>query len=418
MNNPEVGLERLEHPLRRRLHEELHARPSLYFEGDTDVWHLAVLMDETVLKSAPGLQELTAAAGLPECNHGIVQFGSGKLKWERHTEFLSLTHTASASQSPEPPEQFLALARGTRGQTIAAIRVVVRQEREGMELPRPGADFIVSTVGGGDAEVHSNFKLNEAGFLEFEFFNKRLNAYRAGRMVRRLLEIETYRMMALLATPVARQTADQLRSFDKRLGSIVEHMQRASKVDKALLGEVTKLSSDVIEFSALARHRFSATKAYAGLVSGRLQELREERVPQRQRLGTFIDRRFRPAIRSFEAAQQRLDDLANRVSLAGDLLRTTVQVQLEDQNASLLASVEERTRAQVHIQQAVEGLSVIAITYYAVSLAKVGADAAVELGANAHLAKGAFFLSAPLLAAAVWLAVRRVHAKVSASSRV
>ncbi|MGO8657883.1 DUF3422 family protein, partial [Rhizobium ruizarguesonis] len=85
-----------------------------------------------------------------------------------------------------------------------------------------------------------------------------------------------------------------------------------------------------------ARHRFGATKAYAEIVASRTSELREVRVEQRQRIGTFIDRRFQPAVRSVEAAERRLDELAERVSLAGDLLRTTVQVQLEDQNASLL----------------------------------------------------------------------------------
>ncbi len=265
--------------------------------------------------------------------------------------------------------------------------------------------------------MHTDFRLNDAGFLELFLFNKNLNDYRTGRMVRRLLEIETYRMMALLAMPMARQTLQNLVSFDRRLDTVVRHMQSTSKVDKALLVEVTKLSSEVLNFSARARHRFGATKAYAELVASRLAELREGKVNQRQRIGTFIDRRFQPAVRSITAAERRLDELGERVQLAGDLLRTTVQVQLEDQNASLLASVEERTRAQVHIQQAVEGFSVLAITYYAIGLFKVCLESVQTLGADVHYLKSALVFVVPLVLFTVWRAVRHVRSLITGQLR-
>ncbi|MBB4226188.1 putative membrane-anchored protein [Rhizobium mongolense] len=187
--------------------------------------------------------------------------------------------------------------------------------------------------------------------------------------------------------------------FDSRLDHLIEHMQRSSKVDKELLGEATKLSSDVIRFATSARRRFGTAAAYAEIVSGRLQELREERVEQRQRIGTFIARRLQPAMRSIEAAERRLDELTGRVGLAGYLLRTTIQVQLEDQNASLLSSMDERTRAQLHIQQAVEGFSVIAmiaITYYAVALAKTCLDNVTALGLDVRVSKWAMLVQTPI----------------------
>ncbi|MFS2179858.1 DUF3422 domain-containing protein [Rhizobium pisi] len=406
-----------EHPLRRELHNELHARPSLYFDGDTDVWHVAIVGDNAppaMPQFLPGLEDVSTTT---EGNHGIGRFGNGRLKWEAHTEFLTLTFVTSAVSAPgcHPPEAFQACCDRIDGKVIAAVRVLVRDEKDGQALEKPKLDYVASKVGGGDAEVHSNFRLSDSGFVEFLFFNRNLNAYRTGRMVRRFLEIETYRMMSLLAMPMARETLSQLSAFDRRLDLLIAHMQSAVKVDKALLSEVTRLSSDVLNFSALARHRFGATKAYAEIVASRLSELREERAEQRQRIGTFIDRRFQPAVRSVRAAERRLDELAERVSLAGDLLRTTVQVQLEDQNASLLTSMEERARIQVHIQQAVEGFSVIAITYYTVGLAKICLESISELGVDPHMAKLAVLAAIPLVLFAVWTAVRHVRRSIASA---
>lgn len=400
-----------DHHLRRELHEELHARPSLYFDSDTNVWHVAIAGGKppspTVIES---MSDLTRS---PDGKHGIGNYSTGRLKWEIHAEFVTLTYAESASpKSAHPvPDAFNHLCASCGGETVAAALVLVRREPELTGFERSRMDFVASEVGGGDAVVHSTFRLNEAGFVELLLINRNLNAYRVGRMVRRLLEVETYRMMALLALPVAKETIGKLQVFDSRLDHLIEHMQRSSKVDKELLGEATKLSSDVIRFATSARHRFGAAAAYAEIVSSRLQELREGRVEQRQRIGTFIARRFQPAMRSIEAAERRLDELTGRVRLAGDLLRTTIQVQLEDQNASLLSSMDERTRTQLHIQQAVEGFSVIAITYYAVALAKICLDNVTALGLDVRVSKWAMLAAAPLALFAVWSALHRVRAR-------
>lgn len=341
------------------------APTSLYFEGDTDVWHVALVGNNGQPGVPSCLSSLEGLSITQHGKHGIARFLDGRIKWELHAEFLTLTFvTAPSEQSAAPPKAFLELCALVEGQAIAAVHVLVCDEKCGKRTDAPSVDCVASEVGGGDAEVHSNFRLDQNGFVEMMLFNRSLNAYRTGRMVRRLLEIETYRMMALLAMPVARRTLLELAGYDRWLSRLIAHMQSATKVDKALLSEVTTLSSDVLNVSATARKRFGAATAYAEIVASRIEELREGRVEQRQRIGTFIGRRFQPAVRTCHAVERRLDELSERVRLAGDLLRTTVQVQLEDQNASLLAAMGERAKAALHIQQAVEGFSVIAITYY------------------------------------------------------
>lgn len=405
---------RSEHPLREELHNELHARPSLYFEADSDIWHVALLGKDGVPALPELLGDLDELATTQRGKHGIGLFSGGRLKWEAHTEFLTFTFVTKFDGSPqEPPEAFRELIDQVDGDVVAAVRVTVRGHSDGGRSIELEADAVASSVGGTEAEVHSNFRLSRCGFLEFVLVNRSLNSYRTGRMVRRLLEIETYRMMALLAMPMAQETIRKISRFDRRVDQLITHMQSATKIDKTLLTEVTKLTSEVLNFSAIAKRRFGATKAYAEIVNSRINDLREGRVEQHQRMSTFIHRRFQPAVRAAEAAERRLNELTERVGLAGDLLRTTVQVQLEDQNASLLTSMEERARVQVHIQQAVEGLSVIAITYYTIGLAKVCLEGLVELGLNSHLAKQLVLGAIPAVLWAAWAAVRQVRKSIA-----
>lgn len=122
---------------------------------------------------------------------------------------------------PLPPVLAEAIAPQA-AQVINAVQVLVRDE-QGLELPRYGfKDPCGSCVGGGDAVVWSDFRLTEDGTNRFLFINRRLNAYRQGRMIRRLLEIETYRMMASLTLATAKALSQELDTFDKTLVSLSE----------------------------------------------------------------------------------------------------------------------------------------------------------------------------------------------------
>jgi uncharacterized membrane-anchored protein len=90
-----------------------------------------------------------------------------------------------------------------------------------------------------------------------------------------------------------------------------------------------------------------------------------------QRLGIFIERRFKPTVRYCAVTEQRLNVLAKSVANLGELLQARVQVEMEEQNAEILKSLNARADAQIKIQRAVEGLSIIAITYYVLSLLKL-----------------------------------------------
>jgi len=115
-------------------------------------------------------------------------------------------------------------------------------------------------------------------------------------------------------------------------------------------------------------------------------------------------------MRTCETMERRLDSLSERVARASEMLRTRVDVTLAAQNRDLLASMDRRARLQLRLQRTVEGLSVAAITYYAVGLVSYltqGLDAAgLNLPKEIVVA-----VAVPALATIAWLGLRRLHKK-------
>jgi uncharacterized membrane-anchored protein len=126
-----------------------------------------------------------------------------------------------------------------------------------------------------------------------------------------------------------------------------------------------------------------------------------------QRLGVFLDRRFSPAMTTCNAVAERIASLASRTERASNLLRTRVDIALEAQNQQLLRSMEQRSRQQLMLQETVEGLSVVAISYYLIQIA-----AKLFEGVPGIDAKFASWVSIPVIIAAVWFAVRRVRRRI------
>jgi uncharacterized membrane-anchored protein len=404
------------HPQRLPLHNELHARPSLYFDEPAHVFHLAFLAndgqcDTLLSRCCPGPVD-------PEAAQGITELEGHALKWERHAEFLTLTLVVPcASHEPcwsLPPNALVDRVEPFMQHVINAVQIVVRDDASFTgDLSAYGfKDPSGSCTGGGDATVWSDFRLSEDGTNRFLFVNKRLNAYRQGRMIRRLLEIETYRMMASLSLVTAKALSTQLNIFDKTLVNLSERNAGPDTGNaKALLTDIANLSAQVVSSTAKTRHRFSATQAYAQLVFERLSELRESHVGDCQRLGIFIERRFKPTVRYCAVTEQRLEQLAKSVANLGDLLQARVQVEMEEQNSEILKSLSARADTQIKIQRAVEGLSIIAITYYLLNLLKLFYSGLHLMGADIS-AKDAMLAMTPLaLAILLFILIRIRKAK-------
>jgi uncharacterized membrane-anchored protein len=411
-----------EHTDRRDLNDEVHARPSLRIAEPALVTHLAYQTGEQ--GAGRDFDHLTALCRQfavpvppPGARQWLITADDRVIRWERHTEFATLTHLAAdpdpAKPWPDLPADLITLMETLPAPCLVAVSLRVESAAASTASPeRLGAifsatDLVGATIGGEDAEAWTDFRIAEDGFSRILIRNRKLSNGRLGRMVQRLLEIETYRMMALLGLATARTTGPELARMERQLADIVSRtaIDGADDNDHKLLEELTGLAAESVALASRSRYRFSATAAYADLVEDRIEELREGRIEGYQRIGVFLDRRFRPAIKTCSASLRRQDELAQGIAQASNMLRTRVDVKLEEQNGALLRAMEERSRAQLRIQQAVEGLSVFAISYYLLGLLKIITDGLFP--ESNHQLLGA--IAVPVVLAAVWFSIRRLR---------
>jgi putative NADPH-quinone reductase len=126
---------------------------------------------------------------------------------------------------------------------------------------------------------------------------------------------------------------------------------------------------------------------------------------------SFLARRMKPALRTCVTIENRQSSLSQKLARAANLLRTRVDVELEQQNQELLKSMNARTRLQLRLQTTVEGHSVAAITYYVVGLFGYLVKAAHDSGrmmTEPSIVTAAFV---PIAALAIWWTVRRIRKK-------
>jgi len=419
-----------DHPLRQQLHEEVHARPFVATSAPEAISHIAMFCGEdTAAADQAHLYDLCDRFGITPPTGGNffhADFGPFSLRWERHTEFCTYTFH---QQAPEAvPFQTLAVDRvpedwinSLPGQCLVAIHVALQKSQAEALVNRQlasllGGGEVIGSIMSSGAKVWTTFQLCDDGFSRIIVEDAELSPFQLGRLVQRLLEVETYRMMSLLALPLAQDTARDIAHTHKELRDIIRTVSKVADVtgERKLLIRLSELATHVAQLNSKTDYRFSATHAYYALVQSRLQELREERIDGLQTLTEFMDRRLTPAYKTCQSVEDRKSRLSNRITSTSDLLRTGVDISLEEQNHALLASMNRRALLQLRLQQTVEGLSVAAISYYLVGLIGYGLDALHTPwpDINSVVIKG---ISVPVVVLLVWMATRAVKNKVAAA---
>ncbi|HRD75435.1 MAG TPA: DUF3422 domain-containing protein [Hyphomicrobiaceae bacterium] len=412
-----------EFPLRRALNEEAHARPPEALRAPQRITFLA-LYDagiERVKHEAP-LRELCKRYMIEPPPAGVSHFsgdcGKFRVKWEKHTEFTRykfIIGGTSPSPFAEPalqsvPQEWLS---SLPGEIISATHVALLPfGRETPDVEKlAGEHFIGNTIVGslvadGGALAITDYRIRDDGFSRLLVLDRNLTPRQAGRTVQRLLEMEAYRILAMLALPIARELSPSLTTAERDLVDITAAMADVAAVDEpALLDRLTRLEAQIQKRHFETASRFSAAEAYYRLIQRRTEELREKRVEGLQTFREFVERRLSPAMSTITATSARHEKLALRIAQATQLLSTRVDVSRQQHNQRVLESMNQRVLLQLRLQQTVEGLSVAAITYYLVGLLSYlfkGAAVAGLVGRADLL----IAISVPLVAALVAIGVR------------
>ena len=437
-----------DHPDRALLAAEVHARPPEPLAAPSRASYVAVRIEgEARAAELAHISALCAQHGVAPPGAGSTQWAANlgplRFKWERHGEFSSYTFfTPGLSPSPftEPVAALLPAGwlAGVPGLTVFAAHAMLARfaslvgagteasNNPSAETAVPsaaqlaahfGANVVVGAgIGDGAGLAFTDFMIHADGFARFLLLDREMTERQAGRMLQRLFEIEAYRMMALLALPIARGLWPRLLQIEHTLVRLTEriasHAQHRAGHDEALLYELMALAAEVESALVGSQARFGASRAYHALVTTRIAELREGRIKGLQTIDEFMTRRLSPAMATCATVSQRLHDLSERVAQASSLLSTRVDIARQQQNQALLAATARRAKLQLRLQQTVEGLSLAAIVYYLAGLVGYGAKAlkAAGLPLSPDLVTGA---AVPLLAVVAWWVLRRVHRRIA-----
>lgn len=420
-----------DHPQRYALSNELHARPFPAFDVPGEAVFLAIKRPEDAANRDRAqdrahlvtlLNRYGAVHPQPDATHYSGAIGKYTLKWESHTEFVTYTvfldGLSKRAFDPDNfdvfPQEWLQDAPGVR-MTSALIRVErqsdiirIRQDLKDWFVPE---SLAVSHMLDDSVVVGADFRIDPAGHMRFAVFvNDTTGVRRVGRVVQRLCEIETYKTMSMLGLARALSLSEQIGRIDANFAALVSAMNADTSLPEDTLKTLLGMAAEIEKLRGQSSFRFGATQAYEAIVNQRIEILREQRFEGRQTFAEFMMRRFDPAMRRVKATERQMRVLADHALRVGDLLRTQVDVERSAQNQLLLESMDRRADLQLRLQHTVEGLSVVAISYYAVNLLTY---ALLPLAKALDLEK--LWLSAgltPLVIALVWLAVRRIRIKM------
>lgn len=374
--------------------------------------------------------------------HIRMDLGLFRIRWELHTEFVTWSFSrlieADGFGEREPataietvPQDWFA---GLPGQCLACVNlwVLPAQAFGGGSLVKHVLHedtLVASAVADGLGEVYTDFAIHADGFSRMVLLagspstampsqgasataGGTISPRRLGRLVQQLLEIDTYRMAALLGLPAAREASQVLGYAERELAELADAIRVAARDDEPqLLDRLTKLAGQVESTYAATHSRFSASAAYFELVDKRIDDIGELRLAGLQTIGEFLNRRLSPARSTCAWATRRQDALSQRVSRISNLLRTRVEIEQQQSSQALLGTMNKRQGLQLQLQATVEGLSVAAITYYIVGLVSYGAKGAQALGWP-WSPESTAACAIPAVAAAVWWSLRRLHHKV------
>jgi len=421
-----------DHPLRLELSNEVHARPPEALSAPLRLTFLGLFSSPANRDREWELvSELAAQYGQqvpPRASHYSADFGPFRLKWERHTEFTRYKFIVPGPfEDPfarpaleSVPQDWIARLPG---EVIVATHAALLPEPaealdyEALSTAHFGGNVLIGAeVAGGAGVALTDVRLHD-GFGRLLLFDRSMTTRQAGRTMQRLMELDTYRLMALMALPVAQKLTPWIGQAERELAEVTAQLVEAGEeAEPQLLERLTALEAEIESRESAHHFRFTAAQAYHELVERRIAELRERRIQGLQTFEEFTERRLAPAMNTCGSVSGRLESLSRRVERATQLLSTRVDVSRERQNQRILESMNRRAEAQLRLQQTVEGLSAAAITYYVVGLVGYAAKGLKAMGwhVDAELAMG---LSIPLVALVVITGVRHVRKVVTRAAQ-
>jgi uncharacterized membrane-anchored protein len=417
------------HPLKESLVNELHNRPFPVVQLPAQVSSLVFLhsgdrqLELDKLTDLANLYNVSAPSANADCYY--QSFATFDLRWEFHNEFSTYTVIRQNHDEQALCTDMFSLvdhdwANSLEGQVIAANHIDLRPAatapatREALDQQFDAQRLVGGKIYEGAATIWTSVQAQDDGFIRTLVIDEGINSSQAGRVLRNLLEIAAYRSMTLLALPIARELMPVVRQLERQLVETNEKLNDLASLEdeQNLMNELIAEATQLEKLVADHNFRFSATEAYFNLTESRLDMLREQKMPGIRTLKQFHARRFIPAFNTCMSVVKRKENLSKRISRTSELLHLRLQLSLEAQNQRLLASMDKRSEVQLRLQQTVEGLSVVAMTYYSMKLIEFLAKP-IAIESYIPISEGTLLaLITPLVFVGALLVISRIRRKL------
>jgi len=408
-----------EHPLRQQVVQEMHLRRWPPLQAPVQIIQFLRIVDADARAGEhAALADLPTGWALEDSDnsrHHSGSAGGASFVLEQHSEASALTLIG-------PDDGALAemLDWGTAmpGEVIRATRITIVADEAAAALILPGMEcsepeLVSCHIGphSGALRIWTDFRLREDRFGRLLVAANGTPPAALSRAVQRVQELGNYRNLALLGLPTAQRCWSRLDAVEAAMEALAGDVARPDVTDDALLERVSAQSLELMAIITASGYRMSATAAYAQIVEERLAELAPRPIAGFLSLDDFTQRRLLPAVRTCAAHMRRETELSTRADRFASLLRTRIETRIENQNAHLLQSIDASAAMQLRLQQLVEGLSVVALSYYCVGLLgyvlKGAEDVFPHVPAPAILG-----LMTPLVIFSVWRAVHHLKARL------
>ena len=391
---PEANV--IDHSLRAFVLDEIHARPLVPMITPRRVLHIACSTEETAADAgrAAFAEFAEERGGLPPAKaarHHAIALAEGRLRWERHTEFTTYSWDMACQGKPAWSTAPVMLPQGAPrlpGPRLVAAELLlvpgsgeIWKDSDTVAWGFDATSLCVADAEHGAATIATDFRAWPDGLTRILIVDHSLNPQNAGALVQRLIEIETYRVFALIALPTVREAGPQLAKMEEGLVDLLAASAASTGDDhRALLDRLNDLATGLERQLAATSYRISASRAYEEILGDRLAAIGEAPHEGQRPWSTFLHRRVGPALRTCASLGDRQEKLSQRLVRAAALLRTRVDIALEDQNNAVLRAMNRRSELQLRLQHTVEGLSIAAVSYYIVGLVSYLAKGGEALG--------------------------------------
>jgi len=350
-----------------------------------------------------------------------LQWPHGQLRIQFHTEYSSysfidalpheVTQWFSDPYHDLPCADFFCLLPGQmlRVHQLLLLPSIISSPSDKLQ-PRVHDFFhhehtIGSVICQGRAQFYTDFIKHPEGAGRSILVNQGLTADEAARLVQQLCDIGNYRKLSLLGLPIARQALQQLHDMELQLAELnrylaqqpasstsdfsLDHMttggtdvdeltqlktsaanlpsRQPPYTDTQLLAQLSQLAANTEQLIAHSSTRLHASVAYYQLTMDKIGALHEQEIAGLLSLREFTARRLTPAYRTVTSVQLRQRNLSQRLGRVTELLRTRVNLRLQQQNTQILQNLSQRAGLQLQLQRTVEPLSVVALGYYSVA---------------------------------------------------